>query len=759
MLRNLLTQVFIYIIFIGSANAQLADSMLAGKVLLFGKNLDADADDDAAKPAIGATIYWQNTQVFTTTNPSGKFSIPRVKGYSQLIISYLNYMKDTLTIADTATNMVIRIKPLDRKIKGAVVSARRSSTEVSYLSTGQVLKIGKGELLKAACCNLSESFETTPSVDVSYTDAITGQKQIQLLGLATPHTLFTQENVPNLRGLASIIGLNFTPGTWVSDMQLSKGAGSVVNGYEGVAGQINVELTKPTVDEKAHVNLYQSISGRSEANVVLNKKWNEQIASGLMLHYKNQWYNQDHNDDSFADNPLGNQMVGLYRMQYFNKNGFELQGIYKQINTQERGGQLGLGLANPWQYLSKINRSELSTKIGKAFPAKPWKSMGLQLSYIAHDQSTRAGVKQYTGSQNSAYANYIFQSVIGNSNHQYKVGTSVAIDNYKETIPTTVSNSFLLLRNEKVAGIFIEHTYNYLDKLTLVSGLRVDNHNLFGTFFTPRIHLRYKFLKETTLRLNFGRAQRTASVMSENMQALFSNRKLIFEGDSITWQKGLQPEVSYNFGGSLVQPFKLNYRKGTLMLDVYYSTFKQQWIADFETPREVKFYSLSGNSFAKSLQVQADYEVIRKKLDIRMAYRYYDIQTKYRNTTWLSKPLVSTHRAFVNASYATRNKWKLDGTLVWNGSKRIANYYANHIIDTAFHTLQSPNFITVNAHVSKQINKKLEAYIGGENLTNYSQHHAIISNGDVTATDFDATQVWGPIMGINAYAGMRYIIR
>jgi outer membrane receptor for ferrienterochelin and colicins len=732
------------------------DSIIRGTVLLF-SNAQSDADDAQGRPAIGANIYWLGASQVVVSNPLGKFEIKRLSSTNLLVISYLNYWRDTIQVSDTNSNLVVRIREADKKLKGVIITGKKATTEIAYLSASQMLKIGKGELLKAACCNLSESFETTPSVDVSYTDAITGQKQIQLLGLATPHTLFTQENIPNLRGLASIIGLNFTPGTWVSDMQLSKGAGSVTNGYEGVAGQINVELVKPTDKELLNINLYQSISGRSEGNVVLNKKWNEQTASGVMLHYKNQWYNQDHNKDKFADNPLGNQLVGLYRMQYFSKKGFEIQGITKFINSDEIGGQIGNGNNNLWKYKNKIQRSENSLKIGKLYTQKPWKSMGLQLSYINHLQNTLAGIRNYEGSQKSFYGNYIFQSVIGNTNHQYKIGTSLLADNYNEQIPS--GNPFVLNRKESVVGIFTEHTYNYLDKFTLVSGLRVDHSNLFGTFFTPRFHLRYKVYNETTMRLNFGRAQRTASVMAENMNAILSNRKLIFEGDSSVWQQGLQPEVTYNYGGSIIHPFIINYRKGSVMLDVYYSTFKQQWLADFETPHNVLFYNLTGNSFAKSIQLQTDYEVIRKKLDIRIAYRYYNIETKYRNTDWLSKPLVSAHRAFINIGYSTKSKWKWDATAVWHGKKRLPNFYADNIVNPLFTSKFSPNFYTINTHISKQISTKWNVYVGGENLTNFSQHHAIISSADIAAPEFDATQIWGPIMGINIYGGVRYSVK
>ena len=112
------------------------------------------------------------------------------------------------------------------------------------------------QLTKAACCNLSESFETSPAVDVSYTDAVTGIKQIQLLGLAGSYTQITTENTPEIRGLVGSYGLTFIPGPWIEGIQLTKGTGSVVNGYESIAGQINVEEKKPDKMDRLLLNAY-----------------------------------------------------------------------------------------------------------------------------------------------------------------------------------------------------------------------------------------------------------------------------------------------------------------------------------------------------------------------------------------------------------------------------------------------------------------------------------------------------------------------
>jgi outer membrane receptor for ferrienterochelin and colicins len=744
MMRYKISLIFVLAFINFKICAQQTSDTLFGKV-----QTTLNEDDNISKKLTGVHLQWLGTQIGTISNPLGEFKIPVVGNNNLLIVSYKGFKTDTLEIMDFKNFIEINMSKQSKALANIVIVGDRKSTEINYLSSIQTLKIKQGELLKAACCNLSESFETTPSVDVSFTDAITGQKQIQMLGLATPYTLITQENIPNIRGLASITGLNFTPGTWVQGMQLSKGTGSVVNGYESLAGQINVELQKPDGNEKINFNAYQNSGGRSELNLITNKKWNATTAGSLMLHYKNQWAKQDNNADGFMDNPLGQQFIGLYRMQYFSKNGFELQGMLKQIYTNDNGGQLQ---NSGWHYYNKINRTEANLKIGKVYKAKPWKSMGLQLAGFLHNQNLQTPRNNYTGKQNNFYANYIYQNVIGNTNHSYKIGASFIADDYNETMPDTIIKQ--LLRTEIVPGIFAEHTYNYLDQLTIVSGFRVDYHNLYGAFITPRLHIRYVPWGTSALRFSVGKARRTVSILAENQAAYFTNRKFIFNGNTSDWQQGLQPEVAWNIGTSFTQPFTLNYRKGTVMIDYYYSWFTKQIIADYETPRQVSFYNLNGKSFAHSLHIQSDYEIIRKKLDVRLAYKYYNVKSTYNNIL-LDRPLIAQQRAFINLAYATQTKWKFDATYFINSAKRLPN--SNAIATDVLFALQKSNiFSTINMHISKQIKKDLELYAGVENLSNYMQPNAIISAANPSSNDFDASETWGPVMGINGYVGVRW---
>lgn len=729
------------------ANSIFAQT-LKGKVVIKNEKNGEDVEINAS----GAKLFWNNTNIMTMANPVGEFEIAIAPNQDTLIVKYKNLYNDTLIITDKSNFLLIKLERITKKqLTEIKFTKSRPAVEISYLTPSQQLTITKKELAKAACCNLSEAFETTPSVDVSYSDAVTGQKQIQLLGLSTPYTLITQENMPNIRGLASIAGLSYTPGTFVNGIQLTKGSGSVVNGYESLAGAINIELNKPDNSEALFLNGYQGSGGRSELNANLAKKWNEKLASGLMLHYKNTWHKQDMNKDGFMDNPLEQAKIGLYRMQYFATNGLEIQGGIKGIDMAQNGGSI-IENTNNFNFEAKTNRLESWLKIGKSFKAKPWKSFGLQLSSFTHRQTLQTSNRQYQGNQDNFYANYIYQTIIKTSDHGIKLGASYLLDNYREKLVGQLN----INRKESVPGIFAEYTYNYFEKLSAVFGLRYDYHNLYKGFVTPRVHLRYAPTPKNTFRATIGRAQRTANILTEQQGAFFSNRTFVFVGGDSIWTKGLLPEIAWNMGASYSREFKLNYRTGSIQLDYYYNTFTKQIIADYETPRMVYFYNLNGKSFAHSFQSQIDYEAIRKKLDIRLAYRWYDVQQNFRGTQ-ISKPLLSAHRAFVNIAYKPRPSIFTDATFVINGSKRLANSFANHSVDTLYHISKSPSFVTINAQITKVWNKKFETYLGGENLTNFMQHDAIIGReNSANNLYFDATQVWGPIMGINGYIGFRY---
>ncbi len=706
-------------------------------------------------PLQAASVHWLGTNTGVTTNEEGRFEIDPHPTAKRLVVQYVGFQPDTVEVKDGYDLEIVLSNTL--VMKEVEVVYRRKATEVSLFSPIQVQLISERELLKAACCNLSESFETTPSVDVGFTDAVTGVRQIQLLGLSGPNIQITRESMPDVRGLSALYGLTYTAGPWVEGIQLSLGAGSVVNGFEAIAGQINVELRKPENTDRLYLNLYAAEMGRYEGNLNLSRPVGKRWHTGLLLHAKSQQREVDHNHDGFLDNPLNKALVAINRWKYQDDKGRQMQFGFKGTLMNEESGYSGYHqdpethFGHWWGAGVRTRRAEAWSKLGMVFPDKPHTSMGLQLSALHHEHRSYFGLRRYDAEQQSAYANFIFQSIIGNTNHQYRVGASVQWDHFDERI---TGGQFL--RNETVPGIFAEYTYRNLERFTAVLGIRADHHNLFGAFVTPRVHLSWTPKPLTVLRFSIARGQRTASIFAENIGLWASSRQVVLHGQNARNPYGLDAEIAWNTGINLTQGFAIADRPATFTVGAYYTHYLNQIVVDYDqSPQELHFYNLTGRSYSHSLMAQWDVEVL-PRLEARLAYRFNDVRTDYRQGR-LERPLVSRHRAFLNLAYATRSDFHLDLTLNWQGAKRLPSTAANPEMYRA--PAYSPDFMLVNAQVSKRWGSRYDLYIGAENLLGFRQLRPIIAADDPFGPYFDSTLVWGPIFGRNLYIGGRWRIQ
>lgn len=701
-------------------------------------------------PLVGVRVSTLPPFAQTLTDAKGGFQLGVEDRTEALILDYAGFHSDTIPRSKVRGTLILQPTHVLDEVE---IAYRRKSTEISLLSVRKTEQISERELLKAACCNLSESFETTPSVDVSITDAVTGYKQIQMLGLAGPYTFITRENIPDTRGLASITGLSFTPGTWIEGMQLSKGTGSVVNGYESVAGQLNVEWRKPFETEEANYlfNLYQNIQGRTEGNLVAKKEFSPYLSSNLFVHGRSQWRRMDENQDGFMDQPLDRQFIIANRWFWFLGKGWEWQWGAKFTHLENTGGQMEHQRSEStpqrpvWGYDMELWRKEAWMKIGKTFLSHPGTSMGLQLSYVDHDQWALYGRRDHQARQQSLYANYIFQTNSLTSRHSLKAGLSSQWDRYAEEF---LGQDFS--HEEIVPGVFAEYSWSPVEDFNLVAGIRADHHNTFGGFLSPRLHIRYALNENTVARASIGRAQRTAHIFAENLGFLASNRSVEIRGNS-AMPYGLNPEITWNMGGNLLHKFRWNYRDGSVSLDYYYTHFQDQVVVDIEDPARIQFYNLEGRSEAHSIQVQLDYEVLRR-FDLRLAYRWYDVRTQYQNGR-RSRPLLSPHRLFSNLGYESRGQWKYDLTVQLWGPTRLPRLGGGNFPEKPGGN--SPGYLTMNAQVSKGWGKRYELYLGVENITNYRMNEPILHADNPYELGFDASMIWGPIMGRNLYMGVR----
>ncbi|MBS1759841.1 MAG: TonB-dependent receptor [Bacteroidetes bacterium] len=671
-------------------------------------------------------------------------------------VSYVGFVSDTLKISEVDDLKIILKSSGNNKLNEVVVTSRTPSSYISRLSTLNTLNLGARELTKAACCNLSESFETSPSVDVSYADAVTGMKQIQLLGLSGNYSQMLVENLPALRGLPGSFGLTFIPGPWVESIQVTKGTGSVVNGYESIAGQINVEEKKPDGPEKLLVNLYGNDMGRLEANVNIAQKINNKWSSALLLHGNNVSMKTDKNKDGFLDLPIGNQINVVNRWKYIDNKGFIFQTAIKALKDKRQAGQVDFNpttdkfTTNAYGAGLTAEQYEAQTKIGYVFPQQKYKSIGFMISGVRYKSDAYYGLTSYTGDQKSFYANLIYQSIIGNSNHKFRTGFSWAYDKYNEKYKLTNFN-----RIENVPGLFFEYTFNGIKNLDVIAGIRSDFHNQYKTQITPRLHAKYTAGKNTSFRFSAGSGFRTANIFAENTGLMASARQFVINGSS-SYGYGLQPEKATNYGIGIVQNFKKQNRTGSISLDAYHTQFNNQVVVDVDaSPQKVYFYNLIGKSYSTSIQLEVNYPLL-PGFDVRAAYRWLNVKTTYSGNL-MEKPLTAKHRAFINLAYEAKGGWKFDYTMQWLSSKRLPNTASNPVDKQMGN--YSPGYVLANAQISKQFGKNFELYLGSENLGNFKQKSVIIDAAHPFSNYFDASMVWGPVSGRMIYSGLRYKLK
>jgi len=708
-------------------------------------------------PLPGANVVWEGTSKGTITDVDGNFTLPYQSSYKRLIISYVGYKSKTIDVTNPNTVIHILLNPTD-DLEEVTVTTRRKASATSYIASQNITTISSKELLKAACCNLSESFETNPSIDVNFSDAISGTKQIKMLGLTSPYILITTENVPSVRGAAQAYGLSFIPGTWVESIQVTKGAGSVTNGFESIAGQINAELVKPLTDKKFFVNAYGSINGRLELNTHFNIELNEKWSTGLYIHGDKRGEKFDKNGDSFLDLAVGNQINIMNRWQYTNpEKGLISFFNLRFLDDKKQSGQLDY---NPkvhkfsntfWGSEVNTKRLEFSGKFGYVNPEIPYQSLGLQLAYSGHNQNSYFGNRTYDINHKSVYTSLVYNSIISDSRHKIKTGIGFSHDTYNEQVSTTDYS-----RNENSIDGFFEYSFDNLDDINLTAGFRIDHHNLLGNFVTPRLHVRYTPWEKSALRFSFGRGKRGANIFAEN-QRLFASSRSINIQNSNGKIYGLNPEIAWNYGISFLQGLQLFNRKADISIDFYRTDFQNQVVVDYEIPTEINFYNLDGESFANSLQVEFNYTPL-DRLDLKSAYKYYDVKTQYQSGV-LQKPLIPNHRIFANISYETEpttkgGLWKFDISFNWLSKQRFSSTLQS---PEAFRLSQySPSISTLNAQVTKVLSDQFELYAGGENITNVRQHNPILGAENPFGSNFDSTFVYGPIFGSMYYAGLRF---
>lgn len=717
-----------------------------------------------------ANVVWVGTTHGAASDADGNFKISRVEGVNKLTVSYMGYRSDTITVKGDKADFILKLDDAV-SLAAAEVKGRQDGSFISKINPIQTEVISGKGLQQLACCNLSESFENSVTVDVGYADAVTGAKTIQMLGLAGSYSQFMFENMPYLRGLDSPFGLSFIPGTWMQSIAVSKGTSSVVNGYESISGQISVDFKKPEHNEVPFsLNAYANSEGRMELNLLGDIQVSDNVSTMIMGHVSGLPFKHSMIEKGWMDYPR------YYQVNLLNRWSFEAPGKYHaQITAQalheERTG--GMLKYDPKKLREqtikdtiygsniKINRVQLFGKFG-FFLNDDWGSnIGLQVSAKYQDMASIFGLNDFNANQTSGYFNAIFNTYIAGENmHKLAAGLSFQYDNYNNRFANYLNNNnnpyysgyknpdITDNRQELVPGVFAEYNFNYHDKINILAGFRYDYNSAYGSLYTPRFHVKYNPWENTSLKVSAGKGYRSANVLMDNFSLMASSRVFNIAGN-------IDIERAWNYGASITQTVEFGKDKERSIgfnLEYYFVNFQNQVVVDLDrSPQEVNIYNLDGISFAHTIQAEINCNPF-KGFDFTLAYRYNDSRVT-EDGVLVEKAYSSKHKGLFRLSYATKfDKWRFDVTNQLNGSMRLPNTQSN---PTEYRTVEySPTYYTLNAQITRKF-KKWEIYIGGENITNYTQKNTIIDPANPFGKYFDSSMVWGPLMGITGYIGVR----
>ena len=729
--------------------------MIIGLFLLFAGNIYAQVrgtvKDSTGEAIPGANVFWMNTGQGVTTKEDGSFSITKPSKSHMLIVSFIGFQNDTIHVSSKNQQLDIVLRD-GVELNEVNIVTRKLGTMKLRSSVMNEDMISSAELSRAACCNLGESFVTNPSVDVSYSDAATGAKQIKLLGLSGTYVQMLTENIPNYRGAAAPYGLGYVPGPWMQSIQVSKGTSSVKNGYEAITGQINVEFKKPQLPEADWVsaNLFASTTNRYEANADATLKLSKRWSTSLLAHYENETKAHDGNDDGFVDIPQVEQYNVWNRWAYMGDH-YVFQAGFKALSETRSSGQSthgGMYSGELYKVGIDTERYELFTKNAYIFDKEKNTNLALILSTSWHNQDAMYGRKLYNVDQTNTYASLMFETEF-NPQNSFSAGLSFNYDAYDQhyRLNNNADTPLKASDKEAVPGAYVQYTLNLNDQWMLMAGLRGDYSSKHGFFVTPRAHLKYNPNDYVHFRLSAGKGYRTNHVLAENNYLLSSSRK-------VEIAKNLDMEEAWNLGASVSTYIPVFGKTLNVNAEYYYTDFRKQVVVDMDSnPHEVAFYNLDGRSYSHVFQVEASYPFF-KGFTLTGAYRLTDAQTTYKGQR-MEKPLTGKYKGLLTASYQTPlGIWQFDATLQLNGGGRMPAPY--ELADGQLSwSRRYGSFEQLSMQVTRYF-RRWSIYVGGENLTNFKQKNPIIDAANPWGDNFDSTMIWGPVHGAKAYVGIRF---
>ena len=709
---------------------------------------------------IGATVQWIGTDQGTVTDASGSFelSIPEESQNRTLRISYVGFSPDTLEITTFFTGLWIELATEATLDEVTVESSRSGSSIDDRLQKIEI--ISEVELTRAACCDLTGCFNTESSVRSQTTNIVTNVRELQILGLSGVYNQLLLDGLPLFQGINYTYGLSAIPGPWIRNIYVSKGANSVLQGFESISGQINVETKNPDGGTPFFANAYINSFGEKQFNTLteIHPTSTGKLSGIIGLHATLPAGRFDRDDDSFLDLPLLERYALMNHWIAGDPTKKGLSGKLSLRGWKERrvGGQkefdreLHEGGMEVFGQTVDVLHGEVSAKTSYRFSENT--ALSAQGALQAQDQEAWFGPTLFSANQLTVYGNLQLE-------HQQprwtsKSGLSIRhLDLDQQVTFPQLTTPFRSIEapafgTEQTIGVFTENTfYGPGDRWALVSGIRIDHNSNFDWQVSPRFLFRYNISDGTSTRVSAGRGWRTVRPLSDYVQALASNRNI---AASIS-----MPEAAWNTGINVTHRMQTGTAALTLSGDYYFTSFTNQIFPNYDlSPDQIIFQDDTGVSVSNSLQLEAR-ATFTSLLEAKVGYNYLNV---YRKIDGRKErlPFIPDHKVTAAVSWQTQSrKWQFDGNVHWYGIKRLPD--TRSLPEVLRQPNQSQSYATLDLQVTWR-NGSVELYSGIENLFDFRQLRPLVSWQDPFSPYFDTSFAWGPTRGREIYLGIRYSI-
>ena len=674
------------------------------------------------------------------------------------------------------------------------------------ISRGKTLRtelISASGLQKMACCNLAESFENSASVTVGYSDAVTGARQIRILGLSGTYTQMLDENRPVMRGITAPYGLSYVPGPWLESIQIAKGSPSVINGLESMTGQINLEHKKPTEEKPLFIQASMMSDTKADFNATSAWQLSPTIYTIVLGHVSGNFKTYDMNHDGFRDDPKMLQFNVANRWLYYTPE-LQVRWGVKAVRDRRQGGMDGYDKDRVLSWVSKTTVTESSEltsikeslagtswgtditnsllnaylKVGKPLREDGSSSIAAIADWSWQKSDSWFGASSYLAEQQSGFVNFLYRNKL-NDSHDFTVGLSGTFDHIDEDVAKLDYNLWNMSEGGNIlspysgiadhffGGAYGEYTFHAGDIFTSIVGVSADWYKGNGFKVAPRVTLKYSPSEWFVARANGGRGLRYADPVADNIGVMSTHSRL--KGDCMDRLL----EDSWTFGGNVTfyMPFGVDPSKTYISFDYFRTQFSRQLMVDYEVPgadvnggRDIWFFDSDGRrSYSDNWQVDFNVEPF-DRFTVALTGRYTNARQENYVGDLVEKPMLSRFKGVLNLQYKTNlGRWIFDFTASVNGSARVYDFMKNLKDDRGnllYADGRTPVYPLLYAQITRRF-RGFDIYAGVENITDFTQKHVLVgdrySTGEWTpwTSGFDASCVWGPIMGRRINVGVR----